>query len=233
MMRIRLSEDRGHAQHGWLDSRHTFSFANYHDPQFVGFRSLLVLNEDRVEGGRGFGRHGHEDMVILSYVVEGALEHQDSLGAGSVLKPGDVQVISAGTGIAHSEFNASKTEPVHFLQIWVVPARRGLKPGYAERHFSAADKANRLKLIGSRDGREGSMELHQDAEIYACILEPARRLSCPIRPGSGAWLQLIQGALEVGGQALKAGDGLAVEGESGLQVLASARAEFLLFDLAV
>jgi redox-sensitive bicupin YhaK (pirin superfamily) len=233
MMTVRRSEDRGHARHGWLESYHTFSFANYYDPTFAGFRSLLVINEDRVEGGRGFGRHGHEDMVILSYVVEGALEHKDSLDRGSVLKPGDVQVINAGTGIAHSEFNASQTETVHFLQIWIVPDLNGLKPGYAEGHFPPRDKANRLKLIGSARGRDGSLVLNQDVDLFASILEPGHPLSYPVRQGSGVWLQVISGSLDVNGTALKAGDGLAVEDEKELALAAGSRSEFLLFDLAV
>lgn len=233
MMKIRRSQDRGHAQHGWLDSHHTFSFADYFDPRFVGFRSLLVINEDRVEGGRGFGKHSHEDMEILSYVVEGGLEHQDSLGAGSVLRPGDVQVISAGTGIAHSEFNASKNETVHFLQIWIVPNEQRLKPTYDEKHFSAKDKTNVLKLIGSKGGRDGSLALRQDVELFASILEAGQGLNPVIRQGSGVWLQMISGALEVNGMALKAGDGVSSEDEKKLSILAVERAEFLLFDLGV
>lgn len=233
MMTVRRSQDRGHAQHGWLESYHTFSFSNYYDPRYSGFRSLLVINEDRVQGGRGFGRHGHEDMVILSYVVEGALEHKDSLGQGSVLKPGDVQVINAGTGISHSEFNASTTETVHFLQIWIVPDLNGLKPGYSEAHFSEADKAGGLKLIGSARGRDGSMVLHQDVDLYASVMAPKQALRYAVRQGSGVWLQIISGALDVNGAALKAGDGLAVEDESELALAAGERSEFLLFDLAV
>jgi redox-sensitive bicupin YhaK (pirin superfamily) len=231
MMTIRRSNDRGHAQHGWLESYHTFSFSNYYDPKFVGFRALLVINEDRVEGGHGFGRHGHDNMTILSYVVEGALEHQDSLGAGSVLKPGDVQVISAGTGISHSEFNASKTEPVHFLQIWIVPGTLGLKPSYAEQHFSRADKADQLKLIGSQKGREGSVTLHQDVNLFASMLGPGKTLDYSIVPGRALWLQLIQGQIQVNGMALGAGDGLSVENEKQVSMRADTRAEFLLFDL--
>jgi hypothetical protein len=233
MMKIRRSKDRGHAEHGWLDSHHTFSFANYYDPQFVGFRSLLVINEDRVEGGHGFGRHSHEDMEILSYVLEGGLKHEDSLGKGSVLKPGDVQVISAGTGIAHSEFNASKNETVHFLQIWIVPDEQKLKPTYQEKNFSAKEKTNVLKLIGSKGGRDGSLVLRQDVELFASILEAGQRLVHPVRQGSGVWLQLIYGALEVNGMVLTAGDGISMEDERELSVLAVGRAEFLLFDLAV
>ena len=231
MMTVRHSEDRGHAQHGWLESYHTFSFANYYDPKFVGFRALLVINEDRVEGGRGFSRHGHEDMTILSYVVEGALEHKDSLGDGSVLKPGDVQVISAGTGIAHSEFNASKADPVHFLQIWIVPSKRGLTPSYSEKHFSGTDRAGHLKLIGSQSGQEGSVILHQDVNLFASILESGKQVGYPIRSGRALWLQLIQGQLQVNGTVVHAGDGLSVEDEKQVSIRADKRAEFLLFDL--
>jgi quercetin 2,3-dioxygenase len=232
MMKIRLSEDRAHVQHGWLDSRHTFSFANYYDPNFVGFRSLLVINEDRVDPGRGFGKHGHDNMEILSYVIEGALAHEDSLGSGSVLKPGDVQIISAGTGIAHSEFNGSKSEKVHFLQIWMLPEKQGLKPGYEEKHFTDGQKTNRLKLIGSKNGRDGSVSILRDIDHYASILEPGNKLEHPLRQGRGAWLQLIYGAVDVNGTAMKSGDGFAVEDEKSLSILADSRSEFLLFDIA-
>ena len=231
MMTLRLSQDRGHAQHGWLESYHTFSFANYYDPEFAGFRSLLVINEDRVEGGRGFGMHGHRDMTILSYVVEGALEHKDSLGAGSVLKPGDVQVISAGTGVAHSEYNGSKTDTVHFLQIWIVPSRQGLKPGYAEKHFSEAEKSGQLRLIGSETGQDGSLPLHQDVKLFASVLEAGKQLEYSIGAGRALWLQLIEGQLQVNGTALNPGDGLCVEAEKQVSIQAEKKAEFLLFDL--
>lgn len=231
MLKIRLSEDRGHAQHGWLDSHHTFSFANYHDPRFVGFRSLLVINEDRVEPAQGFGRHGHQDMEILSYVIEGALEHKDSMGTGSVLKPGDVQVMSAGTGVLHSEFNGSKTEKVHFLQIWMHPDQKRLKPRYEEKHFSLEQKTNRLKLIGSKTGRDGSVVIHQDIDLYASILEPQQRVEHTIRNGSGVWVQIIHGSVNVNGTQMKAGDGLAVEEETKLTLVGDTNSEFLLFDI--
>jgi redox-sensitive bicupin YhaK (pirin superfamily) len=231
MMKLRLSQDRGHAQHGWLESYHTFSFSNYYDPQFSGFRALLVINEDRVQGGRGFGMHGHEDMTILSYVVEGALEHKDSLGAGSVLKPGDVQVISAGTGIAHSEFNGSKTDLVHFLQIWIVPSKRRLKPGYGEKHFSEAERSGQLKLIGSDTGRDGSVPLHQDVNLFASILEAGKSVEYPVGAGRALWLQLIEGQLQVNGTVVNEGDGLTVEEEKQVVIRAEKKAEFLLFDL--
>jgi len=232
MMKIRLSEDRELAQHGWLESRHTFSFANYYDPRFTGFRSLIVINEDRVDPGHGFGRHSHEDMEILSYVIEGALEHKDSTGSGSILKPGDVQIISAGTGIAHSEFNASKTDAVHFLQIWMLPEEKGLEAAYAEKHFSDQAKTNILKLIGSKSGRDASVKIHQDIDLYASILEPGKSLELPLGQGRGAWLQLIYGALTLNGTPMKSGDGLAVEGENVLSLTAGFRSEFLLFDIA-
>ena len=231
MMKIRLSEDRGHAKHGWLDSHHTFSFANYYDEQFVGFRSLLVINEDRVQPGEGFGKHGHRDMEILSYVVEGALEHKDNMGTGSILRPGDVQVMSAGTGVLHSEFNGSKEEVVHFFQIWMHPDQAGLKPRYEEKHFSSEHKTNRLKLIGSKSGRDGSVTIHQDIDLYASVLEPKHRVEHVIRQGGGVWLQMIHGSIEVNGTTMKAGDGLAVEEEAKLSILADTRSEFLLFDI--
>jgi redox-sensitive bicupin YhaK (pirin superfamily) len=231
MMTVRLSEDRGHAQHGWLESYHTFSFADYFDPNFSGFRSLLVINEDRVQGGRGFGMHGHKDMTILSYVVKGSLEHKDSLGDGSVLKPGDVQVISAGTGITHGEFNGSKTDRVHFLQVWVVPNKRRLKPSYAEKNFSVAERSGQLKLIGSELGRDGSLPLHQDVDLFASMLEAGKEVAHSIGEGRALWLQLIQGQLKVNETIVNNGDGLTVESEKRVSIRAVKRAEFLLFDL--
>ena len=232
MIKIRLSEERGHAQHGWLDSHHTFSFANYYDPKFVGFRSLLVINEDRVAAGQGFGTHGHRDMEILSYVIEGALEHKDNMGTGSVLRQGDVQVMSAGTGVQHSEFNGSKTEKVHFLQIWVHPDEKGLKPRYAEKHFSTEHKTNRLKLIASKTGKDESLIIHQNIFLFASILQSGHRLEHSLASGSGAWLQLIRGSIQVNGTIMKAGDGLAIEDESKLEILSQIDSEFLFFEIA-
>jgi len=231
MLKIRLSDERGHANHGWLDSYHTFSFANYYDPQFVGFRSLLVINEDRVEPAQGFGKHGHHNMEILSYVIEGALEHKDSIGTGSVIRPGDVQIMSAGTGVQHSEFNGSKSEKVHFLQIWMHPDEKGLKPRYDEKHFSPTQKTNVLKLIGSKTGRDDSIIIHQDIDLYASILESGYKVEHHVRSGSGAWIQLIKGALQVNGTPMKAGDGVAIEDESHLTLTAELPSEFLLFDI--
>src|SRR5215813_13305803 len=183
MITRRLAQDRGHAQHGWLDSYHTFSFADYYDPRHMGFRTLRVINEDRVQPGKGFGTHPHRDMEIISYVLEGALEHQDSLGTGSVITPGEVQRMSAGTGVTHSEFNHSKSELVHFLQIWVLPERERARPSYAEKHFDDADKRGRFKLICSRDGRDGSVVIHQDVALYATLLESGERVEHALASG--------------------------------------------------
>lgn len=232
MITVRKSEERGHAQHGWLESYHTFSFSSYHDPRYMGFRDLRVINQDRVQPGEGFGTHGHRDMEIVSYVISGALEHKDSLGTGSVLRPGDVQRMSAGRGVTHSEFNHSKAEEVHFLQIWILPARQGIAPGYEEKRFGEDEKKNRLRVIVSPDSREGSLKIHQDATIYASILDPGTTLEHPLAPGRHAWVQLIQGELDLGGQVLRPGDGASVSQESLLRFQALKRAEFLLFDLA-
>lgn len=231
MLKIRLSEERGHADHGWLDSRHTFSFADYQDPQFEGFRSLRVINEDRIDPGTGFDMHGHRDMEILSYVLEGGLEHHDSMGTGSVLRPGDVQIMSAGTGITHSEHNASARDRLHLLQIWLRPDQNGLKPRYGEKHFSTEEKRNHLRLVASKTGHDDSLVIHQDVEIYACILEPKMAVEHKLRPASGAWVQVIRGSLEVNGTVLKAGDGMSAEHEKKLAFLADAESEFLLFDI--
>ncbi|MBI3557997.1 MAG: pirin family protein [Deltaproteobacteria bacterium] len=231
MITIRKSGDRGHANHGWLNSHHTFSFAGYQDPEFSGFSRLLVINEDRVAPGQGFGTHGHRDMEIVSYVLEGELEHKDSLGTGSVLKYGDVQRMSAGMGVRHSEFNPSKKNPVHFLQIWIVPQKEGIKPAYEEKHFTTAEKKNRLKLIVSPDGREGSLLINQDAAIYASILEQDKAVEQAIKPGRSGWLQVIRGTVELNGVALDAGDGASITDEKMLQLKARPAAEFLLFDL--
>ena len=188
MIALRKAADRFHTEIGWLDSRHTFSFGEHYDPRYEGFRSLRVINEDRVAPGQGFGTHGHRDMEIISYVLEGALEHKDSIGTGSVIRPGDVQVMSAGTGIRHSEFNHSKTEPVHFLQIWVVPDREGIAPRYEQKTFSDADKRSRLRLVGSSDGRDGSVIIHQDVELFAAILNAGEQVTLPLSTGRKAWL---------------------------------------------
>jgi len=232
MINIRPANERGRADFGWLDSRHTFSFGDYRDPAHMGFGPLRVINEDRVQPGQGFGTHGHRDMEILSYVLEGALEHKDSIGTGSVIRPGDVQIMSAGTGIRHSEFNASSTEPVHFLQIWVIPDREGIAPRYDQKRFSDARKRGRLLLVGSSDGRDGSVVIHQDVEIMAAILAASEGVSHSLRPGRRAWLQIVRGAVDANGQRLATGDGAAIEDEAALEIAGTANSnELLLFDL--
>lgn len=232
MMDLRKSERRGHADHGWLDTRHTFSFGDYLDPDHMGFRSLRVINEDRVAPGAGFGMHRHRDMEIISYVVSGALEHKDSMGHGAVLKPGEVQRITAGTGIAHSEFNPSTSEPVHFLQIWLLPRESGLAPGYDQRAYPAAERQGRLRLVASLDGHDGSVTIQQDAQMFAALLEPRQSVTHQLAPGRHAWVQLVKGAATVNGLALSAGDGAAVSDEAALTVTATKPSELLLFDLA-
>lgn len=232
MLQIRRAADRGHAEHGWLDSRHTFSFADYFDPNFMGFGPLRVINEDRVQPGKGFGSHSHRDMEIISYVLSGALEHKDSLGNGSVIRPGDVQRMSAGTGVTHSEFNHSKDQLVHFLQIWILPERAGARPSYAEKRFAEADKRGRLKLIGSRDGRDGSVVIHQDVALYAAALAEGDEVQHELAKGRRAWLQVTRGGASLNGEALEAGDGAAVTDERALTIRGAADAEVLLFDMA-
>ncbi|MCE4371855.1 pirin family protein [Xanthomonas hortorum] len=231
MLNVRKSETRGRAEHGWLSSRHTFSFASYHDPRHMGVGPLRVINEDKVQPGEGFGTHAHRDMEIISYVLDGALEHKDSMGTGSVLHYGDVQRMSAGSGVSHSEFNHSASEPVHFLQIWVMPERNGIEPSYEEKHFDTDSKRNQLRLIASPNGEAGSLRLHQDARLYASILDGDVRLQHPLAPGRIGYVQLVRGSLSVNGQALSAGDALQITAEPEL-VLADARdAEVLVFDL--
>jgi redox-sensitive bicupin YhaK (pirin superfamily) len=227
----RKAQDRGRADFGWLDSRHSFSFGQYYDPAHMGFGALRVINDDRVAAGAGFDTHGHKDMEIFSYVLDGALAHRDSLGSGSVIRPGDVQLMSAGTGIRHSEFNASDKDPVHFLQIWVVPEKQGLKPSYAEKHFPEAERHNRLKLIVSPDGRDGSLKIHQDAAIQVGVLEKGARLSEVLKPDRRYWLHVAKGTLDVNGHAVTEGDGLAIAKEESLTLEALAPSEILLFDL--
>jgi redox-sensitive bicupin YhaK (pirin superfamily) len=236
MIAPRKSEDRGPTRIGWLDSKHTFSFGHYQDPRHMGFGPLRVINEDKVAPGAGFDTHSHRDMEILSWVVSGALEHKDSLGTGSVIRPGDLQRMTAGTGVAHSEFNASKTEPVHFLQIWIIPERRGLAPGYEQKSFPEAERRGRLRLIGARDGRDGAVTIHQDVDLYAGLLAPgdevSHEVSHEVRTGRGAWVQVVRGAVLAGDEALSVGDGLAVTTLGRLVLTATADAEVLLFDLA-
>ena len=231
-MKIRRAGDRGLADHGWLRSFHTFSFADYHDPEHMGFRALRVINDDRVAAGKGFGTHGHRDMEILSYVLEGALEHKDSMGTGSVIKPGDVQRMTAGTGVMHSEQNASKSELVHFLQIWIVPEARNIEPGYEQKAFSNEEKRGKLRLVASHDGREGSITVHQDVDLYAGLLDEGERATFEVRSGRGAWVHVASGAVELAGTRLVAGDAAAIEDAGTYELAGKEQGEVLVFDLA-
>lgn len=229
---LRPSDTRGNADFGWLKSRHTFSFGSYFDPNHIGFGALRVINEDRVAPSAGFPTHPHQNMEIISYVVSGGLEHKDSLGTGSVIRPGDLQRMSAGTGVRHSEYNHSSTDPVHFLQIWIIPEEDGLAPGYEQKAFPEEERRNALRLIGSRGGRDGSVVIHQDVDLYASLLSADRSIAYDIRLGRKVWLQLIKGKVSVGGQPLAAGDGLGILDAGAIALTASEDAEFLLFDLA-
>jgi quercetin 2,3-dioxygenase len=228
---VRRGEDRGHAAHGWLDSRHSFSFGDYHDPAHMGFGPLRVINEDRVVPGAGFGAHGHRDMEIISYVLSGSLAHRDSLGNGSVLSPGDIQRMSAGAGIQHSEFNASQSEPVHFLQIWIEPSQRGLPPGYEETHVDASEKRGRLRLIASPDPAQGSVKIHQDARVYSGLFDGAERAEYPIDSGRLVYVHLVRGQLSVNDIGLASGDAVKFIDQSAVLLAAGRDAEVLLFDL--
>ena len=232
MMKIRRSNERGHADHGWLDTRHTFSFADYYDPSEMGFRALRVINEDRVQPAQGFGTHGHRDMEILSYVLEGGLAHKDSSGGGGIIRPGDVQRMSAGTGVMHSEFNASRTEPVHFLQIWLVPDRRGVAPGYEQKHFPAEQRQGRLRLVASPDAADGSLRIQQDARVYSTLLGKGDSVSHQLAPGRHAWVQVARGQVRLGDVTLSAGDGAAISDERAVILTGETPSEVLLFDLA-
>jgi quercetin 2,3-dioxygenase len=232
MMTLHDRMARGQTRTGWLDSRHTFSFGGFRDPKRMGFRALRVVNEDRVIPGAGFPTHAHADMEILTYVLAGALEHKDSLGTGSVIWPGDVQRMSAGRGISHSEFNPSPSDPVHFLQIWIIPDRRGIAPSYEQRRFTEEEKRGRLRLVGHPEGRDGAVTIHQDVLLYAGCLALGDRIDHALAPGRGAWLQLARGAVEVNGHPMKEGDGAALTDEETLRIEAQADAEILLFDLA-
>jgi len=231
MIDVRHAKERGHANHGWLDTWHTFSFGGYYDTGFMGFRVLRVINEDTVAPGQGFPLHGHRDMEIISYVLEGGLAHKDSLGTGSVIRPGDVQRMSAGTGVRHSEFNASPSAPVHFLQIWIEPARAGIAPGYEQKAFAEADKRGRLRLVASPDGAEESLTIHQDARLYATVLAPGQTVVHPLARGRHAWVQVTRGTLTVGGEPLAQGDGAAISDETTVSLVGETDAEALLFDL--
>lgn len=223
--------DRGRSQTGWLDSYHSFSFSNFYDPNRMGFRTLRVINDDKIAPGAGFPTHGHRDMEILTYVLSGAVEHQDSLGTGSVIRPGDVQIMSAGTGIQHSEFNHSQTEPLHLLQIWILPNQQGLSPRYEQKAFSTEEKRGQIRLIASQDGRDGAVTIHQDVNIYASILEPSDVVNYHLPPSRYGWLQIAQGIATLHGEELRAGDGVQINGEEQLEISTSIGTEFLLFDL--
>ncbi|QQE64399.1 pirin family protein [Leptolyngbya sp. BL0902] len=232
MITIRPSSERGSANFGWLDTRHSFSFSNYYDPRYMGFGPLRVINEDKISPSQGFGTHGHRDMEIVTYVLKGALEHKDSLGNGSIIRPGDVQRMSAGTGIMHSEFNASETDPVHLLQIWLLPATSGIEPGYEQIYIAPADKQGHLRLIGSQDGRDGSVTIHQDVSLYSAVLGDGDQVSHTLAEGRVAWLQVAQGSLELNGQTLTAGDGAAIQDLQDLTLASTApETELLLFDM--
>ena len=230
-MTIRRANERGHANHGWLDARHTFSFAEYHDPRWMGFRSLRVLNDDTIAGGGGFGAHPHRDMEIITYILSGALQHRDSMGHEAVLKPGDVQRISAGSGIEHSEFNYSPIEPVHLLQVWIQPDRKGVKPAYAERSFGHGPAEQGLTLVASGSGRDGSVLIHQDAEVWLARFDAGASATHSLQPGRHAWLQVADGELTLNGQTLSTGDGAAVSNEGALTLAAVKPTQALLFDL--
>ncbi len=231
MLTLRKAADRGHFDLGWLDTSHTFSFGEYHDPKHMGFRALRVINDDVIAPAQGFGTHGHRDMEILSWVAEGALEHKDSLGTGSVIRPGDLQRMSAGTGVRHSEFNPSRSERTRLLQIWLLPSRSGLEPSYEQKHFSLEDRTNRLRLIAAPEAKGDAVSVHQDAELWTAVLDPGRSVNHIFRAGRHGWLQVVRGELEANGQLLAQGDGIAMSDEKTLEVRAKTAAEFLLFDL--
>lgn len=231
MITIRKSKERGTGRHGWLTSHHTFSFANYYDEKQMGFRDLRVINEDTVEPGRGFGAHQHDNMEIISIVMEGALAHRDSTGGEGVLRRGEVQRMSAGTGVVHSEFNGSETEPVHFFQIWILPAKRGIEPGYEQKMFPLDERRGRLRLFVAPGAEDGALDIHQDARLYGAILDKGQTVRHDLAPKRGAWVQVAGGAVDINGQRLTAGDGAAVENESSLAITASETSEILLFDL--
>jgi quercetin 2,3-dioxygenase len=232
MITIRPAAERGQTDFGWLDSKHSFSFGEYQDYDHMGFHSLRVINDDKVAGGGGFPSHPHRDMEIITWVLSGALQHKDSLGTGSVIQAGDLQRMTAGTGIVHSEFNASKTDPVHLLQIWIFPDQRGLKPSYDQKNFPAAERKGQLKLLASQDGRDGSISFHQDASLYAAALEPGQKVKHELAAGRAAWVQVATGSITLNGQTLRAGDGAAIENESQLELVGVEYGETLVFDLA-
>jgi redox-sensitive bicupin YhaK (pirin superfamily) len=230
MMTIRKANERGHANHGWLNSYHTFSFANYHDPKWMGFRDLRVINDDTVAGGGGFGKHPHRDMEIISYVLEGALEHKDSMGNGRIIKPGEFQYMAAGTGVVHSEANPSPKDPVHFLQIWIMPDKSGAKPAYGEKAYASA-APGRLNLVASKTGRDDSIRINQDADLWLAKFGANEKLTHELKPGRHAWVHVAEGAVQLNGKPLAAGDGVAISDESKLEFVGNGKAQVLLFDL--
>lgn len=232
MLQLRKSNDRGLGDHGWLKSRHTFSFADYYDPEQMGFRALRVINEDRIQGGTGFGSHPHRDMEIISYVVSGALEHKDSMGNATVIRPGEVQRMSAGTGVVHSEYNKLPDQETHFFQIWIVPERRGGQPGYGQKSFEEDLKNKKLVLVVSKDGRDGSISIHQDVDLYLSRLKSGEEVRFEGRPGRHFWVQAVRGRLSLDGKELSGGDGVAISDQSLLTIRAEDESEFMLFDLA-
>jgi len=232
MITVRRSHERGHFDHGWLNTYHTFSFDQYYDPRYMGFRTLRVINEDFVAAGRGFPKHGHSDMEIITYILEGALKHEDSMGNGSIIRPGDVQRMTAGTGVKHSEQNASLQQRVHLLQIWILPNTEGLEPGYEQKAFSEDERRGQLRLIASEDGREGSVLVHQDVSLFASVLPAGQQVEHPIDPTRYAWIQVARGAIEINSEKADQGDGVIAVGESSLRIRAREDAEVLLFDLA-
>ena len=232
MITIRKASDRGHFKHGWLDTYHTFSFDQYYDPKHMSFRSLRVINEDRVKPAHGFPTHSHGDMEIITYILEGALQHRDSMGTGSIIRPGDVQRMTAGTGVSHSEANPSREEAVHLLQIWILPQEVGLKPGYEQKFFAAEQKQQKLCLIASSDGRDGSVMVHQDVNVYAALLDDHNEVVHQLKPNRYAWIQVARGAININGENLEQGDGAAVSSEPKLSLTGREPSEILLFDLA-
>jgi len=232
MIQVRPSKERGHANRGWLDSQFSFSFADYYDPQHMGFRDLRVINEDHIAPGQGFGTHPHRDMEILTWILDGELEHRDSMGSGAVIRPGELQHMTAGSGITHSEFNPSKTTPVHLLQIWILPEKRGLKPGYEQKEFPAAELDGKFRLLAAHDGRDGALQIRQNSELYVARLKSGEKTSHELKAGRHAWAQVARGAITLNGAALKAGDGAAISGEEQLDFAAKDDSEVLLFDLA-
>jgi quercetin 2,3-dioxygenase len=232
MIQVRKASERGHFDHGWLDTYHTFSFGDYYDPAHMGFRSLRVINDDRVQPGQGFGMHGHQDMEIVTYVLDGALQHRDSMGNGSVLRPGELQHMTAGTGVRHSEFNPSDKEEVHLYQIWLLPERKGIRPGYEQKAFSEEERRGNLRLVASPTGEDGSLPIRQEARLYLSTLQAGETVAHALKPGLHAWLQMLRGRAALNGQVLFAGDGAAVSEEERLEIRGQDDAEVLLFDLA-